>query len=96
MIREFGDDNAFPFPFSIPLNEGFRSELNHPPSGLIGGPDPFPAVYESTRGKVRTREVGHELFGCDLRMFKQGNDRINGFYKVMGGDVGRHSYGNSR
>jgi len=76
-------NNIFSLPFrSLSMIALARIWINTPPVS-IGLPDSSLPENESTRGKVGSREMGHQSSDGDLRISMSANETINCFHQIM-------------
>ena len=65
-------------------------------TGSIGGLDACLSHDNAGGGEVRSFDILHDAFECDIRIVDHIVHGVNDLAKVMGRDIGSHTHGNTR
>ena len=65
------------------------------PTSMIGRTNSADTHDLCTGGKVRSRNIFHQFVNGNLRVVNQGDDTVDNLPKVMGRNIGGHTYRNS-
>ncbi len=96
LIRQFRDDNAFFVGTAVLFNQRARADFDDAAAGFIRGQNAFAAVDKSGGGKIRPRNVTHQLFNGDRWILDAGDGAVDNFHYIMRRNIRRHADGNAR
>src|SRR6056297_610466 len=81
LVRYFSNHNLLTA-VSVLFYIGTGAHRNFAATGMISLFYAFIPVYNSASGKIRSRNVFHQLFGFDVGIFDIGDGSINNFSKI--------------
>ncbi len=94
LVRDFGDDDA-----AAPVVHHLDIRLgpHHHPAATRGHiiENPPAAVDDAAGREIRTLHIFQDLVGLHVRLVQQGEKSGADLTQVVGGDLGRHAYGNA-
>ena len=95
-VGDFTDDDLF-FPRALDrLGEGLAAHLHDAFAFVVGLHDRLFAVNESAGGKIRPRNMPHQLLDRNIGIFDQRDQAVDHFAQIMRRNIGRHADGDSR
>ena len=94
LIRDFVDDYCFPI-IAKGLDARFRADSDGAAAGDVSLCAANFSVDDSAGRKIRRRDVFHQPFDRNVRLFDHRKGRVYKFAQIVGRNVCSHSDGNS-
>src|SRR5690606_542854 len=92
LVGNLGDDNGLAAGFFVPLHLGPGAHQDAAAAGAVGLHDAGTAVDDGAGGKIRPRNVLHQLVDGQLGIVDQGEGAVDHLGQVVGWNIGGHAH----